>query len=296
MVADTKNIMVLLRSVRDPKVPAAPSSSGFGIRERGARHIMNPADRSALVFVLDAARENGAKITVVSYETSCSEDVLREALAMGVDRAVLLQGFNQDSTDTMVEGKILARLVQLLGCGLVCTGTRLTDRGAAMAPAVAASLLEWCCVHSVVGAEIGSKTVSVMKKSDRGGRQEVTAPLPTFLLFEEVAESIYPGVEQLLGSRDAELETWTLSDIGMSLLHGSAFTSYTRLVGTSISRPRPVAVTTPDPGLPAFERILSLLEGGIKTREGKLRFLTAAETADRLLATVQAGRQTGEPV
>lgn len=101
-------------------------------------------------------------------------------------------------------------------------------------------------------------------------------------------------MEELLDSRDAAIEYWTLSELGMSLLHGSAFTSYTRLVGTSIARPRPVAVTTPDPELPAFERILSLLEGGIKARDGKLRFLTARETADRLLLAVDAEKRVGE--
>lgn len=280
----------MLRSCRDPKVPAAPSVSGFGVRERGVRYIMNPADRSALEFALGWANENGAKVVVAGYEAGCSSDLLREALTMGADRAILLQGFAPDNSDTMVEAKILARLVQLLDCGLVCTGTRLQDRGAAMAPAVAATLLNWCSVHSVTGAEIGKETVSAVKKSDRGGRQEVKVPLPAFLLFEETAESIYPGVDQLLDSQDAVVETWTLSDLGMSLCHGSEFTSYTQLIGASISRPRPVAVATPDPRLPAFERILSLLEGGIKTRDGKLRFLTARETADRLLSIVQAGQ------
>lgn len=182
MGVDTNSIMVLLRSCRDPKVPTSPSVSGFGVRERGARHIMNPADRSALEFALETASGSDKKVTVISYETSHSEQLLRDALAMGADRVILLQGFDPDNSDTMVEAKILSRMVQLLGCSLVFTGTRMLDRGAAMAPAVAASLLDWRCVHSVVEANITKEAVSVTKKSDRGGRQDVTVPLPAFSL------------------------------------------------------------------------------------------------------------------
>lgn len=279
---------MLLRPCRDPKVPATPASSGNGVRERGVRYVLNPADRSALEFALEVAREKEMNVVAICYNTISADDLLYEAQAMGADKAILLQGFSPDNGDTTVEGKILARLTHLLDCGLVCTGTRLLDRGAALGPAVAASLSDLCCVHSVVQAEIGEQSAKVVKKSDRGGRQEVAVPLPAYLLFEETEGSAYPGVDVILDTQNKTIETWTLSDLGMSLLHSSAFLAYTQRVSISHSRPRPVTVATPDPDLPAFERILSLLEGGIKTREGKLRFLSAKDTADNLLKTVQA--------
>jgi electron transfer flavoprotein beta subunit len=51
----------------------------------------------------------------------------------------------------------------------------------------------------------------------------------------------------------------------------------------SFPRANPQRVVTPDANLPAFERILSLLSGGIKPREGKVHAVSAEKTADMLL-------------
>lgn len=294
MGADDRNIIVMLRGCRDPKVPVEPSVSGYGVSERGIRYIMNPADRSALEFALAAAKEIGREVVALCYQSPSAQDMLREALALGAGRAVLLKTTAVGDGDTMVEAGILARFVQLLGCRLFCTGTSMLDSGTAMAPAVAASLLGRCCVHSVVCANFAADHLLVTQKSDRGGRQQVELPLPGFLLFEEKEQNMYSGIEEILNSKDMGIEVWTLVDLGLSLAPGSTFSDYTCAAGTSMGRPRPVAATTPDPALPAFERILSLLQGGIQTRAGKLRFLTAQETAQGLLSVVNAARNPGE--
>ena len=296
MIMDVANILVMLRGCIDPKVPLMPSHSGFGVRDRGLRYSMNPADRSALERALDISKTGSAKVIVCAYDAPYSEKLLREALAMGADRATLLQGLSGTGSDAMVVAKILTRLVELLKIDLFCTGTRLIDSGAALEPAVAAALLGRCCVHSVVDVDIVGKTIVAVKKSDRGGRQEVQAELPAFLLFEERDESIYPDVAQLLESQDQPIESLSLIDLGLVREMASSKMRYTVMAGTSVSRPRPVAVTTPDPALPAFERILSLLEGGIKTREGAIHSFEAEKTAAHLLELIPAKRNEKESV
>jgi electron transfer flavoprotein beta subunit len=124
--------------------------------------------------------------------------------------------------------------------------------------------------------------VEVLRKSDRGAKQTVEAAFPCTVLFEEVRSPRYPSVEAVIAALDTEIEVWGLSALGLPFWEiGSSGASLPAArVGTP--RPDPVRVVTPDAELPAFERIISLLSGGIKARDGKVQSLTADATAAAL--------------
>lgn len=296
MTTREKDILVLLRPCRDPKVPADPKRSGYGIRERGARYLTNPSDMAAFAFALGLKKTPGATVTVVGYGPDHAEEILNDALIAGADRAILLNLHSFMAGDTMVEAKILARLIEILAPVLVCTGSRLLDGGATMALPLAAAHLGWCAVHSVVEARLEQDRVEVVRKSDRGARQRVRIALPGVFLFEETEVALYPDLDRLLEVEKNEVERWALTQLGLSFTSSLNGGKYTRNGGTGPSRPRPLAVATPDPDLPAFERILSLLEGGIPARQGKLDVLGPGETAQRILGAAASWDKQEEAV
>jgi len=73
-----------------------------------------------------------------------------------------------------------------------------------------------------------------------------------------------------MNSLEAEVEVWGLPELGLPLKEINYRSS--ALISSEYSFPRlnPLRSTTPDPNLIPFNRILSLLSGGIKAREGKL--------------------------
>jgi electron transfer flavoprotein beta subunit len=79
------------------------------------------------------------------------------------------------------------------------------------------------------------------------------------------------------------IETWDLTHLGLPFWEIGASGAYLDAADYGVPRPDPVRVVTPDPKLPAFERILSLLSGGIKAREGKLHTLSIDETVAALV-------------
>jgi electron transfer flavoprotein beta subunit len=99
------------------------------------------------------------------------------------------------------------------------------------------------------------------------------------VLFEESRTPRYPSIEAVTKSLLAPVEEWVLADLGLPFWEVGATGAPLTTAEFGIPRPDPVRVVTPDPQLPAFERIISLLSGGIKAREGKLHFLSAEETA-----------------
>jgi len=79
------------------------------------------------------------------------------------------------------------------------------------------------------------------------------------------------------------VEIWGLEHLGIPFWEIGATGGYLANAEFGTPRPDPVRVATPDATLPAFERILSLLSGGIKAREGKLHRVSADETAAGLM-------------
>lgn len=298
MKADQYHIVVLLRECRDPQPPAFLSATGgLSPGNRDVRLIPNPADLGALERALQLKDSTGAGVTVVAVGPERLNDTLRMALSIGADRAIRVDDLLFASDDTVVQARLLARIGDILSPPLLFTGYRLQDRGVDLAPALAAAQSGRSSIHSVISMEIEKEMAHVLRKTDRGGRQQVISPLPCTLLFEESECTRYPSLEAILQSLETPIEQWGSADLGLSFVNAETFQEYTASGGYALPRPDPIRVATPNHSLPAFDRISTLLGGGIKPRQGRIHFLTAAETADALLAIIQrelAG--TGEAV
>jgi electron transfer flavoprotein beta subunit len=201
---------------------------------------------------------------------------------MGADRGIRFWDHGLEGGDAVVDARILARITAILSPTLVFTGNRLVDRGDDPVPALAAASAGRPCLSSVISLNLKCDGVEVLRKSDRGGRQTVAAPFPCTVLFEETRTPRYPSVKAVTRSLLASVEEWELADLGLPFWEAGATGAYLAVAEFGAPRPDPVRVVTPDPALPAFERILSLLSGGIKAREGKMHAVSAEATADGL--------------
>ena len=276
------NILVLLREVNDPRPPARVITRGAGISDRGLRRVPNPADLAALEEALCLKDRLGATVTALTIGPARLDDTLRLAIAMGADRGIRFWDHGLEGADPVTDGRILSRMVTILAPTLVFTGNRLADRGDDPVPALAAAATVTPCVSAVVSLTLRNDGVEALRKSDRGARQSVAAPFPCTILFEEERTPRYPAVREVVKSMVTPVELWELADLGLPFWEVGATGAYLALAEFGTPRPDPVRVVTPDPELPAFERILSLLSGGIKAREGRVHFLTADATADGL--------------
>ncbi len=277
------NILVLLRETNDPRPPARVTVRGAAISERGLRRVPNPADLAALEEALCLKDSLGADVTVLAVGRERLDDTLRLALSMGAGRAIRFWDHGLDGGDDVADAKVLARIVAILKPSMLFTGNRLPDRGDDPVPALAAAATAMPCISAAVSITPGNKSAEVQRKSDRGARQVVTATLPCAALFEEVRTPRYPSLDAITASLSANIEKWDLSHIGIPVWEIGAAGAYLAAADFGVPRPDPTRVVTPDPSLPAFERILSLLSGGIKARSGKVNALSADDTASALL-------------
>jgi electron transfer flavoprotein beta subunit len=274
-------ILVLLREAIDPNPPVHTLNRGAGISERGVRRMANPGDLAALEQALCLKDRMAAGVTVLAISPS-EPDVLRLALAMGADRGIRFRDQALSGGDAVTEARVLARIARVLAPDLVFTGNRMLDRGDDPVPALAASSAGLPCIQAALSLTLCESGVEVLRKADRGARELVAAPFPCTVLFDSGVSPRYPSVTALAQSLALPILDWGLADVGLCAREVGAAGCYLPLAQYAAPRPDPVRTVTPDPRLPAFERILSLLSGGVTARDGKRHALSGNETAERI--------------
>jgi electron transfer flavoprotein beta subunit len=291
-MSDTqKTIAVLLRLVNDPRPPARISTEGARIRTRGIRQIPNPADLTALEEALALATPLKATVVVFGFGDRRMDDLLRLGLSFGAHRAVRLGGEGMEWGDAAANARLIGRTLQILDPVLFVTGDRMVDRGDAPAIALATAQRNLPTVSRVLATAVKSDSLEVLRKSDRGGRQRVRTPLPCALLVAGDAREVgYPPLDAVISSLEVKPENWGLPELGLPEHAAGKAASYLEAGRFVTPRPDPVRVVTPDATLPAFERIIALLSGGIAAREGKMHHGTADDAVNGLMRVfVSAG-------
>ncbi|MDO9068880.1 MAG: electron transfer flavoprotein subunit beta [Deltaproteobacteria bacterium] len=283
MLNNKLDILVLLRETRDPRPPASVTTRGAAISDRGLRRITNPADLSALEEALHLKDTTGARVTVLAIGPDRLDDSLRLAFSMGADRGIRFWDHGLKGGDAVADARVLARIIKILVPDLVFTGNRMIDRGDEPVPALAAAATGMPCISAAISFTPNKEWIEAERKSDKGARQTVIAPFPCTVLFEEVSTPRYPSIEAITQSLDVPVETWGLPQLGLPFWKIGASGACLAASDYGVPRPDPLRVVTPDPKLPAFERILSLLSGGIKAREGRLHTLSIDDTAASLV-------------
>lgn len=119
-------IVVCIKQVPDTTEVKIDPVKGTLIRD-GVRSIMNPEDKHALEGALDLKDKHGAHVTVITMGPPQAEAVLREAMAMGADEAVLISDRAFAGADTLATSYVLANAIKKLECDVVYAGRQAID-------------------------------------------------------------------------------------------------------------------------------------------------------------------------
>ncbi|MFM0212020.1 electron transfer flavoprotein subunit beta/FixA family protein [Paraburkholderia sediminicola] len=138
------NILVPVKRVVDANVRVRVAANG-SIDATGLKMSLNPFDECAVEKALQL-KEIGAaaKVTVITCGTQASLDVLRTALAMGADDAVLIDTSAATATlDSLAVARLLCTHMAIHGYGLVLCGKQAIDGDIGGVAAMLAALLDW---------------------------------------------------------------------------------------------------------------------------------------------------------
>ena len=173
----------------------------------GVENIMNPFDRQALETALILKDTSGAKVTVVSMGPPQATDILKEAIAMGADDAVLISDRALAGSDTLATSVALAAAVRKVGeCDLVLCGKQAIDGDTAQ---VGPEMAEHLGIPQVTGAlkvALGADGRLLVERENESSCQTLAVTLPAVVtVTKSEKEPRFASIKGKMKARKAEI-------------------------------------------------------------------------------------------
>jgi len=205
-------IIVCIKQVPDTK--GGVKFNPDGTLDRGAMlAIMNPDDKAGLEAALRIKEQNGAEVTVLTMGLPKAADVLREALAMGADKAVLVTDRVLGGADTWATSTTLAGAIRNLEYDLIITGRQAIDGDTAQVGPQIAEHLGLPVISYAEAIEVKESSVVVKRQYDDRYHM-VEAKMPCLITaLAELNDPRYMTPGGIFDACAAEITTWGRADL-----------------------------------------------------------------------------------
>lgn len=210
------NIIVCIKQVPDTSEVRVDSVTGNLIRE-GIPSIVNPNDKHAMEAAVVIKEKHGGKVTVITMGPSQAEEALRECLAMGADKAILLSDRAFSGADTWATSYTLGYAIRKFGeFDLILCGREALDGNTAQVGPELAEFLGVPQVTFVQEIEFSGNTLRV-KKALEDGYERLETSLPALLtVTKDINIPRIPSIDAVMDAyREKEIVTWTADDLNI---------------------------------------------------------------------------------
>lgn len=233
------NIAVLLKQV--PAVSDIQLAADNNLVRVGAPSMLNPVDLHALEAALALKDQEEGTVTLVTMGTALASDILREGIAMGADKGILLSDERMAGSDTLATGRILAAALGKLGpFDLVLTGKRSTDGDTGQIPPALAQRLGMTLLSYADELEV-KEGKGTIRRLNRGGVETLQAALPAVIsVTEKCGNPRTPGIRGKMAAKKAVFPVWRLEDIELEPEKAGKAGSATAVTELFAPEPHPV--------------------------------------------------------
>lgn len=242
-------IVVTVKLVPDTAADKRIDPATKRLVRTGVDIVLNPFDEYAIEAALQLRDKlaDGSTVTIFSMTPENGRDVVRKALAMGADDAVILSDPGLAGSDMWATAYALAHGIKAGGFDLVLTGTQSTDAISGDLPGMLAEYLGVPALTYARQLEIDGNRLRVKRETETG-YQTASAPLPALASVTKSAnEPRYPSLKGIMGAKKKDIKTLALADLGL-----------TKAVGSDGSRTEVLALATP----PAREKGRTITAAG----------------------------------
>ena len=213
-------VLVPVKRVIDYNVKVRVKADGSGVDLANVKMSMNPFDEIAVEEAI-RLKEKGlaTEVVVVSIGVKQAQETLRNALAMGADRAILIEAtadVHQD-IEPLAVAKLLAAVVKEEGPGLVLCGKQAIDNDLNATGQMLAALLGWAQGTFVSEVALDGDAAKVTREVD-GGLQQISVKLPAVLTVDlRLNEPRYASLPNIMKAKAKPLATKTPADYGVDV-------------------------------------------------------------------------------
>ncbi|SIO28046.1 electron transfer flavoprotein subunit beta/FixA family protein [Paraburkholderia phenazinium] len=209
-------ILVGVKRVPDPNVKVRVRSDGTGVALANIKMTVNPFDEIAVEAAVRLKEKGDAsEVVVVSCGTAQSQDALRTALAMGADRAILVQ--TDAELQPLAVAKIMKALVAREAAELVLMGKQAIDDDSNQTGQLLAALLDVPQATYASSIERRGDQLVVVKETD-DGRETVEMDLPAVITADlRLNEPRYVTLPNLMKAKKKPLEVIDVADLDVDV-------------------------------------------------------------------------------
>ncbi len=199
-------IAVCLKRVPDTTAKIVVGGDGKSIDEAGVKFVPNPYDEYALEAAIALKEKAGAGETVViSVGGDSAAETIRTALAMGIDRGVLLQ--STGSADGLEVAKALAAEIGAGGFDLVLFGKMAVDDYNHQVGVMVGELLGLPVISAVASLTIENGAVSAEREIE-GGVEVLSCQLPAVITADKgINTPRLPSLKGIMAAKKKPLES-----------------------------------------------------------------------------------------
>jgi len=213
-------VLVPVKRVIDYNVKVRVKADGSGVDLANVKMSMNPFDEIAVEEAI-RLREKGivTEIIVVSVGVRQSQETLRTALAMGADRAILIEATADVQVDIepLSVAKLLAAVVRAEEPGLVLCGKQAIDNDMNATGQMLSALLGWSQATFASELTVDGDMATVTREVD-GGLQTIKVRMPAIVTVDlRLNEPRYASLPNIMKAKKKPMEEKTPADYGVDV-------------------------------------------------------------------------------
>lgn len=205
-------ILVVIKRVVDHSIKVRIKPDGSDVDITGVKMSVNPFDENAVEEAI-RLKDKGVftEVVVVALGTAANQDVLRHSLAMGADRAVLIE--SEQDLQSLAVAKLLKPLVLREQADLILIGKQAIDDDAGQTGQMLAALLDYPQATFASSIDIEGKQVEVIREVD-GGTETLGLTLPAVITTDlRLNDPRFVKLPNLMMARKKNIETVSASDL-----------------------------------------------------------------------------------
>lgn len=207
-------VLVGIKRVVDYNIRIQIKPDGSGVSIEGVKMSMNPFDEIAVEEAI-RLKENGKvdEIVVVTIGTNAAQEQLRSGLAMGADRAILVE--TNAEIQPLMAARILAEIVNKERPAMALLGKQSIDDDCAQTPQMLAALLDWPQATFASKIEIIGSQATVTREVD-AGLEILSVDLPAVISTDlRLNEPRYIKLPEIMKAKQKSLERFTPNDLAI---------------------------------------------------------------------------------
>jgi len=208
------NVVVCVKQIPDPAAPQSLDAS-YNL-DRSGKLILDEADTYGVEMALQLVDKAGnGEVTVVSMGSAADVAGLRNALAMGAAKAVIVSDDALRGTDALGTAKVLAAVIKREIPDLILAATESSDGYTGTTPVQLAELLGLPSITFAKSVAVDGSSVKVERQTE-SGYDEVTAPTPCVVTVTAgVVEPRYASFKGIMAAKSKPVEILSVADLGL---------------------------------------------------------------------------------